>query len=211
MQKSKIEKFSIFNFFNVKLKFLTSQVKLIQFSVELSHVKLKIWVIWLELSWKCKQLNSILIWVQNVNLKLNSMINLVLKLAVSESFVSKSFISKFFILKFFILKFFISEFFISKSFVSKFFILKFFISEFFISKSFVSKFFILKMILYSINSQLFYKILSIHDEVLQCINDDFNNDLNLEFLSFKQKIHAKSWANNKDLTYFRVFIIIFVI
>jgi len=100
------------------------------------------------------------------------MINLVLKLAVSESFVSKSFISKFFILKFFILKFFISE--------------------FFISKSFVSKFFILKMILYSINSQLLYKILSIHDEVLQCINDDFNNDLNLEFLSFKQKIHAKS-------------------
>ncbi len=191
MQKSKIEKFSILNFFNVKLKFLTSQVKLIQFSVELSHVKLKIWVIWLELSWKCKQLNSILIWVQNVNLKLNSMINLVLKLAVSESFVSKSFISKFFILKFFILKFFISE--------------------FFISKSFVSKFFILKMILYLMNSQLLYKILSIHDEVLQCINDDFNNDLNLEFLSFKQKIHAKSWANNKDLTYFRVFIIIFVI
>ena len=42
------------------------------------------------------------------------------------------------------------------------------------------------------NSQLLYKILSIHDEVLQCINDDFNNDLNLEFLSFKQKIHAKS-------------------
>ena len=186
MQKSKIEKFSIFNFFNVKLKFLTSQVKLIQFSVELSHVKLKIWVIWLELSWKCKQLNSILIWVQNVNLKLNSMINLVLKLAVSESFVSKSFISKFFYLKVFYLRVFYL-------------------------KVFCLKVFILKMILYSMNSQLLYKILSIHDEVLQCINDDFNNDLNLEFLSFKQKIHAKSWANNKDLTYFRVFIIIFVI
>ncbi len=42
------------------------------------------------------------------------------------------------------------------------------------------------------NCQLLYKILSIYDEVLQCINDDFNNDLNLEFLSFKQKIHAKS-------------------
>ena len=67
------------------------------------------------------------------------------------------------------------------------------------------------MISYSMNYQLLYKISSIHDEVLQCINDNFNSDLNLELLSFKQKTCAKSWVNNKDLTYFRIFIIIFVI
>jgi len=42
MQKSKIENFSIFNSLDVKLEFLTSQVELTQFSVELSHIKLKI-------------------------------------------------------------------------------------------------------------------------------------------------------------------------
>ncbi len=47
MQKdnAKVEKFSIFNSLNVKLKFLTNQVELIQFSVESSHVELKIYVI----------------------------------------------------------------------------------------------------------------------------------------------------------------------
>ena len=55
-----------------------SWVELTQFSVEFSHVKLKIWAIRLELSWKCKQLNSISIQVQNVNLKLNLMISLLI-------------------------------------------------------------------------------------------------------------------------------------
>ncbi len=76
MQKQKTGKISIFNSLDVKLKFLTNQVKLTQFSVESSWVKLKIWVTRLESSWKCKQLNSISIWVQNVNLKLNLMISL---------------------------------------------------------------------------------------------------------------------------------------
>ncbi len=53
-----------------------SQVKLIQFSVESSHVRLKIWATWLDLSWKCEQFDSISIQVQNVNLKLNLMISL---------------------------------------------------------------------------------------------------------------------------------------
>ena len=38
-------------------------VELTQFSVESSHIKLKIWVTQFELSWKCEQLDSILIWV----------------------------------------------------------------------------------------------------------------------------------------------------
>ena len=44
MQKdnAKVGKISIFNFLDVKLKFLTSQVELIQFSVKLSRVELKI-------------------------------------------------------------------------------------------------------------------------------------------------------------------------
>ncbi len=52
MQKdnAKVEKISIFSILDVKLKFLTSQVKLTQFSVESSHVKLKICAIRLELS-----------------------------------------------------------------------------------------------------------------------------------------------------------------
>ncbi len=57
MQKSKTEKFSIFNSLDVKLKFLMSWVKLTQFSVELSCVKLKIWATWLESSWKYEQLD----------------------------------------------------------------------------------------------------------------------------------------------------------
>ena len=77
MQKSKIEKIFIFNSFDIKLKFLTSWVELTQFSVELSCIKLKIWAIRLESSWKCEQFNSISIQVQNVNLKLNSMISLI--------------------------------------------------------------------------------------------------------------------------------------
>ncbi len=44
MQKdnAKVEIFFIFSFLDVKLKFLTSQVELTQFSVESSCVKLKI-------------------------------------------------------------------------------------------------------------------------------------------------------------------------
>ncbi len=76
MQKSKTGKISIFNFLDVKLKFLMSWIKLTQFSVESSHVKLKIWATQLELSWKCKQFNLISIWVQNVNSKLDLTISL---------------------------------------------------------------------------------------------------------------------------------------
>ncbi len=80
MQKQKIEKISIFSSFDVKLKFLTSQVELIQFSVEFSYVKLKIWAIRLRLSWKCEQLDFESSWIQNVNSKLNSMISLFISL-----------------------------------------------------------------------------------------------------------------------------------
>ncbi len=59
MQKLKIGKISIFSSLNVKLEFLINQVKLTQFSVELSHVKLKIWAIQLKLSWKCEQFNFV--------------------------------------------------------------------------------------------------------------------------------------------------------
>jgi len=78
MQKDnvKVEKISIFSSLDVKLKFLTSRVELTQFLVESSCIKLKIWATWLKLSWKCEQLNSILIQVQNVNLKLNLTISL---------------------------------------------------------------------------------------------------------------------------------------
>ncbi len=101
MQKSKIGKFSIFNFLDIKLKFLMSWVKLTQFSVELSHVKLKIWAIWLELSWKCEQLDLILIQVQNVNLKLNLMISLT-KTHYHECFCSTWFLTLFFIITLFV-------------------------------------------------------------------------------------------------------------
>ncbi len=40
------------------------------------------------------------------------------------------------------------------------------------------------------NCQLLYEISSVHDEVLQCINNDFNNDLDLELLNFKQKTYV---------------------
>ncbi len=62
MQKS--EKISIFNFLDIKLRFLMSWVELIQFLVELSHVKLKICSTWLELSWKCEQLDFKLSWIR---------------------------------------------------------------------------------------------------------------------------------------------------
>ncbi len=76
MQKQKTGKISIFSSLDVKLKFLASQVKLTQFSVESSCIELKIWAIRLESSWKCEQLDSILIQIQNVNSKLNLMISL---------------------------------------------------------------------------------------------------------------------------------------
>ncbi len=63
MQKQKIEKISIFSFLDVKLEFLMSWIELTQFLVELSHIKLKIWVIQLQikLNSKCQlktQLND---------------------------------------------------------------------------------------------------------------------------------------------------------
>ncbi len=58
MQKSKIEKFSIFSFLDVKLKFLTSWVKLcwIENMSNLTWIELKMWAIWLDLdlSSKCQ-------------------------------------------------------------------------------------------------------------------------------------------------------------
>jgi len=52
MQKdnAKVEKISIFSFFDVKLEFLMNQVKLTQFSVELSCIELKICSTQLKLS-----------------------------------------------------------------------------------------------------------------------------------------------------------------
>ncbi len=52
MQKdnAKVEKIFIFSSLNVKLEFLTSQVELIQFSVESNQIKLKICSIQLESS-----------------------------------------------------------------------------------------------------------------------------------------------------------------
>ena len=77
MQKSKTGKNSIFNFLDIKLEFLTSRVELIQFSVELSRVELKIWATQLKLSWKYEQFDSISIQVQNVNLKSDLTISLI--------------------------------------------------------------------------------------------------------------------------------------
>ncbi len=79
MQKQKIGKISIFNSLDVKLKFLMSWIELTQFSVESSWIELKIWATQLELSWKCEQFNFELSRIQNVNLKLNLMISLLLE------------------------------------------------------------------------------------------------------------------------------------
>ncbi len=78
MQKdnAKVEKISIFNSLDVKLKFLINQVELTQFSVKLSHVELNICIIQLELSWKCEQLDFKSSQIQNINLKLNLIISL---------------------------------------------------------------------------------------------------------------------------------------
>jgi len=42
------------------------------------------------------------------------------------------------------------------------------------------------------NCQLLDEISSIYDEVLQCVNENLNSDLDLELLSFRQKTRAKS-------------------
>ncbi len=91
MQKQKTGKISIFSSLDIKLKFLTNQVELTQFSVESSRVELKIWATQLELSWKCKQLDLILIQVQNVNSKLDLIISLkVIKRNYYWSFMRKT-------------------------------------------------------------------------------------------------------------------------
>ncbi len=66
------------------------------------------------------------------------------------------------------------------------------VSELAVSKSSVSESSVSETISYSMNCQLLYEISSIHDEVLQYINNDLISDLNLELLSFRQKTHAKS-------------------
>jgi len=78
MQKdnAKVGKISIFSSLDIKLEFLTSQVELTQFSVEMSCVKLKICSTRLKLNWKCEQLNFESSWIQNVNSKLDLMISL---------------------------------------------------------------------------------------------------------------------------------------
>ncbi len=80
-----------------------------------------------------------------------------------------------------------------------------------VSESFASESSVSETISYSMNCQLLYEISSVHDEVLQCVNDDLNSDLDLELLSFRQKTRAKSWADDKDLTCFRVSVIVSVI
>jgi len=59
---------------------------LTQFSVESSHIKLKICSIWLESSWKYEQFDFKSSWIQNVNLKLNLMISLIIILNCISSF-----------------------------------------------------------------------------------------------------------------------------
>ncbi len=86
-----------------------------------------------------------------------------------------------------------------------------FASKSFASESSASESSVSETISYSMNCQLLYEISSVHDEVLQCVNDDLNSDLDLELLSFRQKTHAKSWADDKDLTCFRVSVIVSVI
>ena len=61
-----------------------------------------------------------------------------------------------------------------------------------VSESFASELSVSETISYSMNCQLLYEISSVHDEVLQCVNDDLNSDLDLELLSFRQKTRAKS-------------------
>ncbi len=78
---------SILNALDIKFEFLMSQVELIWFLVESSRVESKIWAIRLKLSWKCEQLNLILIQVQNVNLKLNSTISLIEQMFNSMIFI----------------------------------------------------------------------------------------------------------------------------
>ncbi len=84
-------------------------------------------------------------------------------------------------------------------------------SESSVLKLAVSESFVSETISYSMNCQLLDEISSVYDEVLQCVNDDLNSDLDLELLSFRQKTRAKSWADNKDLTCFRVSVIVSVI
>ena len=74
MQKQKTGKISIFSFLDVKLKFLTSRVELIQFSVESSRVAS---------NWKYEQLDFESSQIQNVNPKLNLMISLSFSNSVS--------------------------------------------------------------------------------------------------------------------------------
>ena len=77
---------SILSALDVKFEFLMNWVELTRFLVESSCVELKIWATQLESSWKCEQLDSILIQVQNVNLKLNSMISLFAIMKVTNKF-----------------------------------------------------------------------------------------------------------------------------
>ncbi len=67
---------SILSSLNVKLEFLTSRVELTQLLLESRRIELKICSIQLESSWKCEQLDSRSIQVQNVNSILNSIISL---------------------------------------------------------------------------------------------------------------------------------------
>ncbi len=93
MQKSKIGKFSIFSSLDAKLEFLTGRVELIQFSVGSNRVKLKICSIQLESNWKCEQLDSSMIRIQNVNSKLDSTISLTMSnewvFSLSTTFLSQ--------------------------------------------------------------------------------------------------------------------------
>ncbi len=76
MQKSKTGKISIFSPFDAKLEFLASRVELTRFLVESSRVELEICSTRLKSSWKCEQFNFESSRIQNVNLKLDLMINL---------------------------------------------------------------------------------------------------------------------------------------
>ena len=94
MQKQKTGKISIFSSLDAKLEFLTSQVELTQFPVESSHVKLKIWAIRLESSWKCEQFDFESSQIQNVNSKLNLMISLAMINVANINFDKVFYMSK---------------------------------------------------------------------------------------------------------------------
>ncbi len=94
MQKQKTGKISIFSSLDAKLGSLASRVELTQFPVGSSRVKLKIWAIRLESSWKCEQFDFESGQIQNVNSKLNLTISLAMINVANINFDKVFYMSK---------------------------------------------------------------------------------------------------------------------